>query len=301
MHGFNMLDPVEITDAVLTATNAEEDAADWDDETDWDLGEIANHGGRLWEAAQANTGHEPPLGTDGDEYWIDTGPNNIRAMFDGAIQSQTVADDEIVVELTPPIGARPDTLFGQNVNAVSATVSVTDPASDFEYTATQRLQDNSGVVDIGTYLFLPLRRRTYFLFDKLPNFGALKYALTLSAPDSEARCGDCVLGRAYRLGTTQLGGEIGVRDFSVKKRDDFGRMSWVERAFASTGSFALNVAPGDTDLVVSLLTAARASRRVYIAFAGHGCTIINGVVTDWRGVLSTPTRRVFNCSFESLA
>jgi len=211
-----------------------------------------------------------------------------------------------VVELTMPAGSRADTLFVQNVDAASAHLLITgsDTGSAYAevlYDETRLLVDNSGVTNIWRYLFQRIRRRTYALFSGLPNYAGLVFTLTLDRHGEEARCGDCVLGRSTMLGTTQFGGEIGIKDFSVKDVDDFGRSTWIERAFASTGSFALNVLKGDTDLVCNLLTEARASRRVYIAYEGHQATIINGVVTDWRGVLSTLSHRVFNCTFESLA
>jgi hypothetical protein len=298
MFGFNFVEPIEVTDAVLTATNVVEATAAWTAGT-YAEGALRAHVGRIWQSL-VDTNTATP-GTDATK-WFDTGATNTRRMFDEAIQSQSVQADEIAVELTMPAGSRADTLYVQNVEAVTATVVVTDPAEPgFSYTEVQTLVDNSGVTNIWRYLFLPLRRRTYALFSNQPNYAGLKFALTLASPGADAKCGDCVIGRATQFGVTQFGGEVGMIDFSIKSRDAFGRISWVERSWADTVSVNVWVLKGDLDMVTRKLREARASRRLYIAYDGHAATIVNGVWTDWRIRLETPTHYLLTIPLESLA
>jgi hypothetical protein len=300
MYGFCVIEPIAVTDDVLTATNLTEETTAWSMTASFDLGEEVAHAGFLWRSLDDdNAGNEP--GADGwEDHWQKLVADNVHAMFDTSIQSQSVGDGPIEAELSLLASQRAEALFVQNVLALEVTVASQTAEGDPLEEQTQSLVDNTGITNIWRYLFRPLRWKDSALF-VLPNNGGAKHTVTIDNGDGDARCGDCVIGRVHQLGTTQWGGEVGMIDFSSKARDARGNFDWVEGAWADTGSFQVWVLKVDFDFVRRILREGRAKRRVYVAFDGHAGTVINGVWQDWRIVLSTPTHYLLSIPLESLA
>lgn len=300
MIGFNMVEPVE---AELVSSNVPSDASEgpWSALVEYEEAQTVDHGPRVYESLQdANTNHEP--GATGSElWWVDVGPSNAYAMFDQSIQTQSVAEDTIEVELEAPASARVDVVFLQNLEAKSVSLAQTDPTDGEVFAADVDLTDNSGITNILAYLTAPFRRRDWALIEPLGVYDGSTFEIVVDNTGAEAKCGDCVIGRKARMGLTLMGGESGSIDFSTKERDLAGGFEIVERGFADTNSHQVLVKRADWDLVKRLLTDARAQRRVWIAYAGHGSTIVNGYVTSWRLLYSTQTHYALSIELESLA
>lgn len=300
MYGFNVIEPIEVTDEVLTASTFIESAPEWNEtETGYSLGSIVDHIGSIWEATDdVGTGKEP--GVD-DDAWIRLGANNTMAMFDEFISTQSAAENAGSAEITVPAGKRANCLYAENVDAVSATVTVSSDAEGVIRQETKSLVDLYST-SMWEWLYNPIRRRRFVLFEGFLANPGDRIEFSVETYGGTVAVGDCVVGRAVRIGTTAFGGELGFVDFSAKARDELsGGFEIVERAFARTGSFQVLCLAARRDAIWTALEEARASRRVFVASDATRATIINGLLTEARQVVSYPNHDLLNISAESLA
>ena len=94
-------------------------------------------------------------------------------------------------------------------------------------------------------------------------------------------CGACIIGLATNLGLTQYGAQVGIQDYSVKQRDDFGNYTVLERAFSKRGTFQVYVPAGMVDQTQTLLSSYRATPIVYIGSELYTSTMIYGFYKEF--------------------
>jgi hypothetical protein len=272
--------PTPVTPAALLASNIPED-----DHPAWGAGVtyargarvVADHG--VWESvADGNTGHDPAADVLGS-WWLRIGATNRWRAFDERIGGQTVGGHTIAYSIRLPRTLNRIAFF--NLDAASVRVRVTTPAAVTIHDRTVDLVARDPVGTFWEYVF------TEFAFTPnvivaapLPAGATLDITVTGGAV---TRVGEIVMGRDTPVGTTVAGTGLGLVDYSVKQRDEWGGLYIVPRPVTRTVSLAFQVPLEGAARVQSIME--RVSSRLAVFYAGEGVdvwgTTVAGILRDY--------------------
>lgn len=296
--------PVTILDAQMVSSSVpENDYTAWDSGTTYGLGDtviyVAADTHWIVESLQAGNTAHTPTGASADTWWLLVGNTNRWAMFDGMVQSQTSAADEIAVTLTST-AARVDSVALFNIDCAEARVTVTDATDGVVYDETVSMVSPSGITDWYAYFFEPITRITDYVFTELPPYLSSEIDVTLTDAGGTAKCGACVIGLSREIGGTQYGAQTGIQDYSIKQQDDFGNYSILERAYNKRAVFQIMVENGLIDELQIILAGYRATPVVYVGTDLYASTMIYGYYKDFSVVISYPTVSILSIELEGL-
>lgn len=245
---------VEMTDAILTASNVtEDDYAVWDNATDYTAGDfvistathtvyrclvtytVAGEGPQDPDAEQVAL--NDPLITDPDPvYWQVISATNRWKAFDTKPSVLTTNADLISYTFTP--GEITDGLAAFNVSGDTFRVIVTDPTDGVVYDETIDLIDNTEVVDWYTYFFAPFSALSEVVLVDLPPYPNATIDVQIAATGGTASVGQIAFGRNKSLGFVEIGNSgFSFLDFSTVQNDIFGNLTTVEREATRISKF----------------------------------------------------------------
>lgn len=296
--------PITINNARLLSSNVPEN-----DYPAWDSGETVGLGARRiyvvgehhWvvESLQAgNTGHTPTGDNTNDEWWLLIGNTNRWRMFDESISSTTSNPEEIIVELKN-LGPM-DSIVLLNVDAATVRIEITDNAAGVVFDETYTMIGNRGVTDWFTFFYEPYEAKTVLLDTSLPKYINAITKITISKPGAVASVGACIVGLSKTMGDTRLGGKVGIQDYSVKQRDDFGNFTILERAFSNYATLDVWVESGQADKIMRILTGYRATPVVYVGDESRESTFIYGYYKDFYETIEYDKYSLYSLELESL-
>jgi hypothetical protein len=309
--GFLIVRPYDITDTQFVSSNVtEDDYPEWDIATSYDLGDrvivvdtnIHNVYESLIAGTGTNTGNDPlddqqwPDGTPVN--WILVSVTNRWKMFDNQNSSQTTNADSIEAELM--FTQRPNSVALLNVDCATAQVIQYDAMAVEVYNQTETMIENSGVPSYYNWLFQQIQKKTDVLFENLIPVSGCTIEVILTNTGGTVLCGTCLVGYAEDFGDTLLGAGVGIQDFSVKQRNDFGDFRILERAFNREGEFTVMVDNGNLDRLQNLLASRRATATLYIGSTVYRCTYIYGFFTDMQSVITYPEQSLLNIDITGL-
>jgi len=282
-----VIEPVKITDSILTDSNVpEDDFAEWNVATSYTTGQkvilLSTH--RVYEALQSTTGDDPA--TDDGTTWLDIGATNRYRAFDGSIENQTEQNETVLYEFT--VDGNYQGLALLNLIGSEATIDIDDPIQGPLPTRTISLLDNSDVIDWFTYFFAPIVQLEDVIVSDLPIYNGAVVTVEITAP-ADVKIGQLVLGFDKILGTSTTGSVLGIEDFSTKQKDEFGNTFILERAFANTVTFQFAFQIGRARNVRATLADLRAKPAVYYtkqSLVEYGANVY-GFPTDFRINLET--------------
>lgn len=276
--------PIPITDAILAASNIPEtDYAEWSLATTYAIGDrvikAATH--KVYESIQAgNLNHNPSTdSTTTPVWWVVVGSTNRWRMFDDSPSLQSSAATSIAVTLTP--GERVNSIALMNISAASVQVTVTDPVDGVVYDTLYDLSSPTGIDDWYSYYFEPISRKTDLALTDLPPYVAADIDIVISEPGGTAAVGEVVIGLFRDLGDTRYGAQLGIQDYSVKQRDDWGNYTILERAFNRRGVFSVWMDASMVSTAHAILADLRATPVVYIGADDYDAAIIYGFFKDF--------------------
>lgn len=293
--------PLTITDAILTATNvAETDYAAYNPATTYALLDrvivVATDVHQVWESKQAaNIGNTPATSPD---WWILVGVTNPRKMFDLLINTQTENADSIAITLDCP--GRVDAVALFNVSAATVRFKMTDAVDGVVYDQTYDLTSDSGIVDPYAYCFEPIVRKANIAEFELPPYSDTTLEITLTATGETVKCGACVVGQQRIIGGTKYGYSLGIQDYSLKTRDQWGSVILDQREYSDLGRFQVQIETGMVSEVKRLLTSFRSTPIVYAGSDIHDAAMLLGFFTDFNVVVDYGTHSTCNIDIESL-
>lgn len=247
-----LLDPVDITGAMLVSSNvAENDYPAWAAGTTYALGarviKTATH--RIYESAAAgNVGNDPAA----SPLWIDIGPTKRWAMFDQALGTLTTRTGGLSVTIAP---GTVNALALLDVSGVSVRVQATG-------------YDRTVPVHAGAVSFLDM-----------PTVSG-QIIVTVTGP-GEVSVGTLVVGTLRPLGTTEESPTAGITDFSRKEVDEFGEVTIVERAWSKRMETRALIRTDAIDLVADRIAAVRARPSLWIARKETDALTIYGFFKDF--------------------
>ncbi|MFJ3487723.1 hypothetical protein ACIPL1_30500 [Pseudomonas sp. NPDC090202] len=252
---------------VSTSTYAKDDKRTWKD--------------RNWQALGAvPAGTEPgneTVTTENPLKWLDLGATNRMAMFDEVVGTRSTHADSVTVTVRP--GSVVNSIALLNLAGQSVTVTMTDSIDGVVYQRTATLID-AGVDNWYDWFFADIDTRTSMVLLDLPAYGTADITVTVNSSGTAA-IGALVMGKLTTLGITTYTARVGIDDYSVKKKDDFGNFTVVERAFADNGDFPVVVETERVTKIKRLLTEIRAKPVVWIAESTYEAAIIYGFYTTF--------------------
>jgi hypothetical protein len=245
-----------------------------------------------------NLNKDPTDQTNNADEWLELGSTNRWKMFDQSISAPTTNADEIEVVLQQ--SERVNSVAVLNVSAAQVQVVMTDPTDGVVYDETVSLVSDSGIQDWYAYFFEPIVRLSDQVFTDLPPYAAATLTVTLTDTGSTVSCGELVAGLSREIGGTNYGAELGIQDYSVKTRDDFGNFTILEREYSRRGVFSLWLDAGFTDELFELLSSYRATPIVYIGSDDLRSSIIFGFFKDFNVELAYPSITLCSIEIEGL-
>lgn len=232
MSTLSVISPNAIATSNLTSSTAPEtDYAAWSSATTYALAArvISTVTHRIYESLKAsNLNNDPTLianQTGTSPWWLDIGPTNRWAMFDGEVSTQTVIASPLTVVMKPGVF---NSIYMAGLDADDVTITVKDaPGGNviFSYTATL---EGSAPGDYDEYFWDPFKPMSDLVVEGIDQYGAAELTLTLTKVGT-VKCGVLLTGDLRVLGKTLYGAKVKPRSYSYIKTDDFGVTKIVRR------------------------------------------------------------------------
>lgn len=221
------------------------------------------------------------------DYWLDIGPMNKWAMFDTYNTSQTSRSSNIEVQIAP--GTRVDTVALLNMSGASSVRIQANNGSTY-YDQTYSLTETAFADDwyAGTYAET-FYKVNFAVSDITPNSGTT-LTITISGSGT-VKCGSCVVGLSKDIGGAEYGTDIGIDDYSLISRDDYGTLTITERDYNDRGDFELHIPKAKHAAVSNLIKSYRATPALWLMIPD------DDVVGGWDGpgvIYGIPTLFKFN-------
>ncbi len=253
--------PLTITEGMLTSsTLAETEHSAYAGGTTYASGDLVIYAHRIYESLQSsNTGHTPGL-TASSTWWLDTGPTNKWAMFDGSVSTASADTADIEVVITP--AAIINSVACISAVGASIRVQMHDGATSV-YDETQSL-DSTPITDWEEYFFASQVLAGELIFEDLPRYLSATVTVTVAEASGSASIGVVTLGTIHELGVTLAGATAGITDYSRKSTDDFGTTTLTQRTFAKRSNQRLWIDSSELRRVQTLLASLRATPCVWV-------------------------------------
>lgn len=193
---------------------------------------------RVYESVKdGNTGKDPSLvanqynAAGAPTWWIDIGPTNRYAMFDGLVSTQTSAPSPLKITLTP--GAFNGlALFGLEADAISVEVR-DQPGGEVYYSETNVPLEGSAPDDYYEYFFERFKPQRQFISTGIEPYSTSEITVTLYKGSGNVKVGMLAVGDLRPVGIPQRDASVEPQDFSYVKQDAFGNATVQKRANAT--------------------------------------------------------------------
>lgn len=245
----------------------------------------------------SNTNHNPLTDTSSPPYWLDIGPTNEYAMFDGAVGTQTSSASSNIT-----VVVKNGTINGLSLMEMDAdTVKVTLTDGNV-IVYSQTLDLSSGpVVDWWNYFNTPIIRTTDFVLTDVPSFLSGVLTVVITSSSGTVKCGNLVIGALAELGETLASPTVGIIDYSVKTIDAFGNPVLTKRAYSKRMSAKLILDSTSVDSLIKQLANVRATPCVWIGAANiYTSLIIYGYYKDFEVDIAYPNKSYCTLQIEGL-
>lgn len=280
---------IETTDAILTYSNILEDEYPlWEDDTSYLAGSKVIYSHHIYERT---VGEFPPTTPDLDlANWSDLGATNKYRMFDNIISSVSSRTGGIQFTLTPNQIVNSIALL--NVNASTVRVVMNDPVEGVVYDQTRELRSSSEVTDYFSYFFATLVSPTDLntaVFLDLPSKPTATITVYISSGEALVEVGEVVYGIQSIIGRTNYGTSIGIKSYSRKDIDEFGKVTVVKRKNSKYCEYDVDIDNTNLVFVQRLFQDIDSVPCVFIGNPDMEELIVYGFYSDFKSTISFPT------------
>lgn len=276
---------------------------------------------RAWQAVAAISSSTTAPAT-GSLEWVDAGPLNRWAMFDGKVSTRTVGTNTgLSVTLTPgrcnglalldiykvktftitasyPVtNGSAETTVTEHAYGIMLTTVVTTTSVTMTYAVTL---ESRNVSDWKGFFIEPYEIATD-IFIQLPSRANMTISLAIVGADPAVaipipEIGSFILGNFIELGEVEYGVSAGIEDYSNIVTDEFGQTTFVQRDYVKRVSYPLMVPNYNIRRTFSTLAALRATPAVFIGSDNYQHTpfTVFGFVEDFNLGLQFSTHSVVN-------
>lgn len=291
------------TDTILTSSNIPENEFPmWVANTNYNIGDSVIYQHNIYTViiAHNNRTITPDLDTT---YWLFVSATNRFRMFDNVVNSLSTRTGTIQFTLQPNQVVDSICLF--ELNAATVRVRMNDPVSGIVYDETKALADYSTIVDIYAYFFEPIGEvLKSALFLDLPAYPTASITVTIDAGGGEATVGEVIYGSQRVIGRTKYGTSFGLKSFSRKETDEFGRVTVVKRKNSKFAEYDIDIDNSVISNVQRFFDDIESVPCVFIGVTDGTVTyeplIVYGFYNDFKAVVSFPTVSTCNLRVEGL-
>jgi hypothetical protein len=296
---FFVVRPFAVTASNLTSSNVTEtEHPTWNAGTSYGvIGDRVIYNHKVYECinGSGNIGKNPETETT---FWIYVSVTNRFKMFDNQVSSQTSEADSIDVLVS--YTERPTRLYFGNVECQYIDVEMLDSDDNILFTQRYQMYENTGTPSYFSFFTARLQRKTDLLVTGFPPYANCKFNVSIVNEGAEAKCGVMLAGYAEYVGVTQLGLVLGTRDFSVKRRNDFGDYEILERAYSRFGEANVMVKNAGIDRLIQMLANYRATATLFIASNLYTSSLIYGFYDDYSNSVAYQEASLLNIRMEGL-
>lgn len=280
---------VVTTDTILTSSNIPEDEyPTWVSGTSYTALDKVIYEHKIYERIVTGAGTTPP---DLDQVnWLDSGYTNRYRMFDNIISSVSSRTGGIEFTLTPNQIVNGIALL--NVNASTVRVVMTDPVDGVVYDRTKELRSSSNVIDYFSYFFAPLVNLGDLdtaIFLDLPNRPTATITVYISSGTALVEVGEVVYGVQTVVGRTNYGTAIGIKSYSRKEVDEFGKVTVIKRKNSKYADYDVDIDNVNLASVQRLFADIDSVPCVFIGNPEMEELIVYGFYSDFKATISFPT------------
>jgi len=235
------MDPSLVTITAGGVALPEDAAPAWSNTDTYGIGDQVHHLAthRVYESLKDNNiGKDPTVlanrvsAAGVGTWWLEVGPTNRAAMFDGLVSSKTYADSPLVIKLRP--GAfNGFALFGIEADQYSVTVKDAPGGNTIYYQPLTSL-DASTPGDYYEYFFSPFKPLTRLVRTDIEPYGSAEITLILTKASGQVGLGMFAIGDMRPIGIPQRDASVEPIDYSYVKTDQYGN-STVRKGAVATG------------------------------------------------------------------
>lgn len=280
---------VVTTDTILTSSNIPEDEYPaWVSGTSYTALDKVIYEHKIYERIVTGNGDTTP---DLDQAnWLDSGYTNRYRMFDNIISSVSSRTGGIEFTLTPNQVINGIALL--NVNASTVRVVMNDPVEGVVYDRTKELRSSSNVIDYYSYFFAPLINLGDLdtaIFLDLPNKPTATITVYVSSGVGLVEVGEVVYGVQSVVGRTNYGTAIGIKSYSRKEVDEFGKVTVIKRKNSKYADYDVDIDNINLANVQRLFADIDSVPCVFIGNPEMEELIVYGFYSDFKATISFPT------------
>lgn len=294
-----IIKPIAFQPSMLVSTNAVETNPAWAVGTTYAKDALVDYGTHIYiSLVNTNVGNQPDISPT---QWLLVGPDNIHAMFDEQVNTTTVSPTPLDVVIEPGVVFNSVGILNIQ-NATSINVTLQDGiGGPFLYSNGFSLDDTI-ITNWYQYFFEPYEFKTDVVLTDIPPYTTGILSINVEAPSGNVGIGNLVFGNVYDIGTTSLGANIGIRDYSVKQTDDFGNVLFVERPFSKRMDASVFVENNKIRLVSRILADVRAKPCIYIGSdeVNYSPLIVYGFYKDYGIDIAYPSHSIMRIEVEGL-
>lgn len=235
-----VMTPIEITDANITATDVTPGDPNpaWSSGSTYAVGDRVYKDHKVYESLKASNTNKDPVAlinqfdaTGAATWWLEVGPTNLWAMFDGLASTQTARANSVSVTLRP--GAfNGFALFG--IEGDQAVITIKDaPGGTVIYSYDNELE-GSMPPDYFEYFFDGFRPLTRIIQTGLAPYASAEITVTITRVTGDAKIGLLALGDLRPLGVPLRGASVEPQDFSYIYTNEYG-ITKTKKRYNSTG------------------------------------------------------------------
>ena len=250
---------------------------------------------KIYSCVTAHTSTVSNGPADSVTLWAEVSPTNRWAMFDNTSQTYSTNPNEILLVLSP---GNISSLALAGLQGLRAEISVIDTAAgNANMYRTSLGLDNSSVSNWYDYFYADYLQQEYVIIGgSIPPISTNLVAVRVIG--TTAAIGSLSVGYIKYLGSTQLGFNMGIIDYSRKETNSFGVTNFVQRAYSKRTSVKLMIENSEINAVYSKLASLRATPAIWITTDDprYDPTVIYGFYKDFS--IDVPYNQYSYCSLE---
>lgn len=222
-----VLIPNTFTEAMLVSSNASELYPAWSAITSYSKDAIVDYGMHLYQSlVNSNINNTP---STAPTFWTNIGPDNTHAMFDDEVSTQTTSAGPLIVTVATGII---ESVYLGNLVGTLAKITVRDGLNGTIVYQSQQSLSGESVADWYQYFFFdPLTQRTQALFQGIPPYGSSHLTIEIQG-SGNVSVGIVSFGKSRELGETLIAPKASIINRSIKRTDEFGKVTFVKRGFS---------------------------------------------------------------------
>ena len=290
-----LIRPLDITPAMVTASNAGSADPAYNPATSYSLGQrvyLADDG-RTYECVQAPAlGQYPP---SSPLYWMPAAPSNRWAMWDTEISTASTTSGGTLTATVQP-GARFNSVTFHGLVGSEITVVQKSSTGDTLWSETRSLRtDSAGWYE---YFFAQRQQVREAVFTGLTPATGSRLEITITG--TPAACAAVVVGNSLNIGCAQYGFSRGIIDYSRKETASDGTQRLKQGRYSRRISGTVVNSIDRLAATLRALEDVRATPCVWITAPDHGDLVepltVLGFYREFAQEVAGPTHTV--CSFE---